>query len=95
MIIIVGHLIVDVVERDRYVAAHRDLAGRARAFPGCLHLAITADSIDPGRVNNAEVWESAESLDAWRAVAAVPDIGAVIIGGDMKRYDAVDGGPLF
>jgi hypothetical protein len=51
--------------------------------------------VDPARVNNAEVWESAAALTQWRAVAAAPDLGHLIRGGTVKRYDAVDGGPLF
>ncbi|GAB3743355.1 putative quinol monooxygenase [Microlunatus parietis] len=95
MIIIAGHLRLDPTARDAFVAAHRDLVARARAFPGCLDLAITADSVDPSRVNNLEVWQDAEALTAWRAVAAAPDLGTAIRAAEVKRYDAVDGGPLF
>jgi quinol monooxygenase YgiN len=36
----------------------RDPLTRARDAPGCLGLAITADSVDPTRINNFERWES-------------------------------------
>ena len=52
MIIIAGYELVDVQERDKYVAAHRDLVSRAREFDGCIHVAITADSVDPERINS-------------------------------------------
>jgi hypothetical protein len=35
-------------------------------------VAITADPLDPERVNVFERWESREHLDAWRAVAKAP-----------------------
>jgi hypothetical protein len=33
---------------------------------------MSADSVDPGRVNLFEYWESHEVLDAWRAIAPAP-----------------------
>lgn len=39
MIIVVGNELVDALERDTYVAAHRDLVSRAREFDGCIHVA--------------------------------------------------------
>lgn len=72
MIIIAGHLLVEPAERDAYVAAHRDLVTRARAFDGCLHVAITADSVDPARIDNVEVWRDVDALDSWRGQADAP-----------------------
>lgn len=95
MIIIAGYLLVDEAHRDRYVDAHRDLVDRARAFDGCIDLSISADTVDPRRVNNFEVWRDSEVLGSWRGQAGVPDHGIELHGGAMKRYDAIDGGPLF
>ena len=58
MLIIAGHIEVDPDDRDEAVAVMRDLVTRARDAPGCLDLAITADSVDPTRINNFERWES-------------------------------------
>jgi quinol monooxygenase YgiN len=52
MLIIAGHYFVDAAQRDAYVEAFHDLVQRARAAPGWLDVAITADAVDPGRVNN-------------------------------------------
>lgn len=95
MIIISGHLLVDEADRDRYVDAHRDLVSRARAFDGCIDLSISADTVDPQRINNFEAWRDSEVLDAWRGQADGPDHGIEPRGGAMKRYDATDGGALF
>lgn len=94
MIIITGHVLVEPAERDGYVAAHRDLVSRARDADGCLHVAITADSVDPARVLNVEVWRDADALDSWRAQANAPD-AAELQHVAVQRYDATDGGPLF
>lgn len=57
-VVIVGHL-VPAEARDGAVAAHADLVRGARTHDGCVHLAITADQVDPRRVNNVEVWRDA------------------------------------
>ena len=74
MIIVAGYALVDPRDRDRYVAAFRDLVRAARSAPGCLDVAMTADSVDAGRVNIFELWESQEPLDDWRANAPAPDL---------------------
>jgi len=94
MIIIAGYELVDAMERDTYVAAHRDLVSRARKFDGCIHVAITADSVDPERINSVEVWRDAEVMDEWRKQANAPDMEEPKHI-EVKRYDATDGGPLF
>ncbi len=95
MLIIAGYLEVDTDRRDDYVAAHRDLLRRGREAPGCLDLAISADPLNPKRVNNFERWESREHLDAWRDAAAAPDTGIAINGGDIMEYSVADARPPF
>ena len=57
MLIIAGRTAVDPGDRDEAVAVMRDQVTRACDAPGCLDLAITADSVDPSRINNFERWE--------------------------------------
>lgn len=94
MIIIAGHELVDAERRDTFVAAFRGLVTRARDFDGCLHVAITADSVDPERVNVVEVWRDADALNAWRRQSRSLKVDKPKYV-DVKRYDATDGGPLF
>lgn len=94
MIIIAGHGVIDATERDAHVDAFRGLVARARAADGCLHAAITADSVDPERFEMVEIWRDAEALDAWRRRAPAPRARKPRHL-DVKRYDATDGGPLF
>ncbi|GAA3550011.1 putative quinol monooxygenase [Kribbella ginsengisoli] len=68
-VIVAGKVYVDPEVRERAVAAHRVIVERAREYPGCLDVSISADSVEPGRVNLFEYWESHEALDAWRAIA--------------------------
>lgn len=65
------------------------------AFDGCIDLSISADTVDPRRINNFEAWRDSEALDSWRGQTDVPDHGIEPRGGAMRRYDATDGGSLF
>lgn len=73
-------------DRDRYVDEFRSLVEAAREAQGCLDVSITADSVDPGRVNNFECWANQDDLDSWRASAPVPDVDIDVEPGEMKEY---------
>ena len=90
MVIIAGHEIVEEADRDLYVRAYLDLVRRARRAPGCINVSISADSVDPARVNTFECWESSEHLDAWRAVADAPDTGIHVASADVNMYVVSD-----
>lgn len=55
MLIVAGSLYVNPPERDDYVTGCRDVVEQARNAPGCLDFTITADPIEPGRVNVSSV----------------------------------------
>lgn len=74
MIIIAGYTLTEADQRDAAVAAFADMVARARAHPGCLDVAISADSVDPKRINVFEHWRDQRSLDDWRDVANPPDV---------------------
>lgn len=95
MLIIAGYMLIDPDNRDQVLAAHHDLVARARKAPGCLDLSISPDPLDPGRINNFELWADEESLAAWRSVAEAPQIGTQIIGGHMAKYVIGDTLPVF
>ena len=74
MIIIAGYTLTEADKRDSAVAAHAEMVARARKHDGCLDLAISADSVDPERINIFEHWRDQQSLDAWRKVANPPKV---------------------
>jgi dihydrofolate reductase len=64
MLIISGRTELDPDDRDEAVAVVRDLVTRACDAPGCLDVAITADSVDPtGAVLTGR--RAAEQADHW------------------------------
>ena len=86
MLIIAGFLITDPADRDAFVVEGVTAVSLARDAPGCLDFCLTADSVDPARVNVFERWESEDELLAFRGSG--PDSGttARILGADVKRY---------
>jgi quinol monooxygenase YgiN len=58
MVIVAGHITVDPERRESYLAGSMSVVEKARRADGCLDFAITADLLDPGRVNLFERWES-------------------------------------
>ncbi len=74
MIIIAGYILTQTDARDAAVAAFADMVARARRHDGCLDLAISADPVDPARINLFECWRDQPSLNAWRKVAKGPRV---------------------
>jgi len=74
MIIIAGYILTQTGTRDAAVAAFADMVARARRHDGCLDLAISADPVDPARINLFECWRDQPSLNAWRKVAKGPRV---------------------
>lgn len=74
MILIAGFTITEPGGRDAAVEAFAAMVEQARAQQGCLDLAISADSIDPDRVNLFECWRDEQSWKAWRRVAKGPRV---------------------
>jgi len=95
MLIIAGHLKVPAAQRQAFVDAFADLVVRARAFPGCLDLAVSADPVDPTRINNMELWRSEADLAAWRKISNPPRIDIKIESDNVrKHYISHSGSPF-
>jgi len=94
-VIVAGWFLVDPEKRDEVVESYNGLVLRARSARGCLDLAISADPVDPSRINNFEIWQSEEDLDSWRAVANPPKRITPILGGEMEKHGIHRSGPPF
>jgi len=86
MLIIAGHLIVDPADRDRYVADCALAVEQARRAAGCLDFALTADPLEPARVNVYERWESDAELANFRGSGPDSAITARILGAEVYKY---------
>jgi quinol monooxygenase YgiN len=70
MVIVAGHITVDPEQRESYLAGSVSVVEKARGAPGCLDFAITADLIDPGRVNLLSAGSHKRPVKAFRRSAA-------------------------
>ena len=87
MVIVAGHITVEPQERESYVAGCVTVVEQARGVAGCLDFAITADLVDPGRVNIFERWESQAAVKAFRRRAPRNKSGVALLSVSVAEYD--------
>ncbi len=86
MLIIAGRITVDAAERDDYLRECVAVVEAARRAPGCLDFAITADTVEAGRIDIYERWASEAELDAFRGSGPSQEQSAQILDADVRRY---------
>ena len=86
MIIVAGFLAVAPDARDAYLRGCVDVVAAARRAPGCLDYALSADLVEPGRINVFERWESEEDLDRFRGSGPSEDQAAQLREIAMAEY---------
>ena len=90
MVIVAGQIFVDPAERERYLAGCAGVVEQARRAPGCLDFAITADLIDPGRINVFERWKTQEAVSTFRGNGPSDEQSAAIRAASVAEYDVAD-----
>jgi quinol monooxygenase YgiN len=95
MVIVAGHVTVEPQQREAYLVGCVSIVKRARSLAGCLDFAITADLIDPGRVNIFERWESQAALESARSSAPPFEQAAAMLSASVADYDIADVRPFF
>ena len=90
MVIVAGQIFVDPAGREHYLAGCADVVEQARRAPGCLDFAITADLIDPGRINIFERWETQEAVQAFRGSGPSEEQGTAMLAASVAEYDVAD-----
>ncbi|MER7459991.1 antibiotic biosynthesis monooxygenase family protein [Micromonospora sp. NPDC126480] len=86
MLIVAGTLHVDPEDREDYLAGSAGVVEAARAAPGCLDFAISADLVEPGRINVYERWDTEEELLAFRGSGPIEEQAVAIRGAEVHRY---------
>lgn len=90
MVIVAGHLVVDPAQRESYLAGCVSVVQQARHASGCLDFAITADLVDPGRIDVFERWESQAAVETFRGGGPSEEQGAAILTASVAEYDIAD-----
>lgn len=87
MMIVAGHLIVGRERRDAYLTGCAAVVEQARAASGCLDFAISADLLDPSRINIFERWESSASVEAFRGSGHSDEQAREIVAASVSEFD--------
>ena len=90
MIIVSGHLIVDPAVRDEYLAGCVEVARLARAATGCVDFHLSADPIEPGRINIFEQWESAEAAESFRGSGPSDEQQLAVLSAHVEQHRIAD-----
>ena len=90
MVIVAGHLVVDPQRRDSYLAGCLEVVRQARQTPGCLDFALSADVLEPGRINVFERWESQAAVQAFRGSGPSDDQAETIVSASVSEFDVTD-----
>lgn len=87
MIIVSGSLYVDEADRDSYLDACREVILAARASDGCVDFHLSADPIEPDRINVYEQWESVGAVEAFRGSGPSAEQAAAIRGARVLQHE--------
>jgi quinol monooxygenase YgiN len=90
MVIVAGYLLVEPAQRDGYLVGCKAVVHRARRTPGCLDFAISADLLDPSRIDVFERWESQAAVDAFRGSGPSGEQQGSIVSASVSEYDVGD-----
>ena len=90
MVIVAGHLMVQPGQRDAYLSGCAEVVRLARNAAGCLDFAVSADLVEPGRINVFERWVSQAAVEAFRGGGPSGGQGAALLSASVAEYD-VDG----
>ena len=58
--------------------------------PGCLDFALSADVLEPGRINVFERWESQAAVEAFRGSGPSDEQAEAIVSASVAEYDIAD-----
>jgi quinol monooxygenase YgiN len=86
VVIVAGYLIVAPQARDVYLRSCVEFVEQARTAPGCLDFAISADSLDAGRINIFERWETPAAAAAFRGAGPSDAQGAMIEWASISEF---------
>jgi quinol monooxygenase YgiN len=86
-VVVAGHLMVEPENRDDYLSICVEVVRQARASAGCLDFAISADLVDPGRINVYERWNSQSAVEAFRGSGPSDEQGVATISASVAEFD--------
>lgn len=86
MILVAGALFVSPGARSDYLLGCRAVVEQARSREGCLDFALSADILDPRRINVLERWASESVLSEFRGSGPPEDQNDAILEADVREF---------
>ena len=90
MVIVAGHITVEPHQRESYLAGCLPVVEQAREAAGCLDFAISADRVDPGRINIFERRESQATLETFRGSGPDSEQSRAMLTASVEEYAVAD-----
>lgn len=87
MIIVSGWLRVREENREAYLEGCREVVAAARSAPGCVDFHLSADLLDPARINVFEQWESVGAVDDFRGSGPSDEQEDAIAGAHVEQHE--------
>ena len=87
MVIVAGHITVEPADRAAYLEGCRRVVQRARSAAGCLDFTVSADLLNPARINVYERWSSQAAVEAFRGTGPDDGQSAMIRTAAVCEYD--------
>jgi quinol monooxygenase YgiN len=87
MVIVAGFLRVAPEARSQYLSGCTVVIRAARAAAGCVDFHLSADPIEPGRINIFEQWESVAAVEAFRGAGPSGDQQAAVLDAQVTQYE--------
>lgn len=81
---------VEPAARAEYLAGCVETVRLARAADGCLDFHLSADPIEPGRINIFERWTSAEAVEAFRGSGPSDEQQGAVLGATVEQHQIAD-----
>jgi quinol monooxygenase YgiN len=90
MVIVAGFLRVDPDARGQYLRECTEVIRAAREAAGCIDFHLSADPIEPGRINIFEQWESIAAVEAFRGSGPSGDQQAAVLDAQVTQYEVAN-----
>ena len=87
MIIVAGYIVVRPDRRQAMLEQHLEVVTAARAAPGCFDFHLSADPVEPDRVNVFERWDTVGSVERFRGSGPSDVTREEILVADVRQYD--------
>ncbi|MGA7418865.1 MAG: antibiotic biosynthesis monooxygenase family protein [Acidimicrobiales bacterium] len=89
MIIVAGHIRVAESNRTTFLEGSTEAVRMARGESACVDFIVSADVVDPERVNVYERWVNRSALMAFRGEGPSDALNALIISAKVQEFEVL------